>query len=46
MQPVGIDFRPAKGFLVVHRCLRCGFMRPNRAAPDDTDALLALMRRG
>jgi hypothetical protein len=46
MEPVAVDYRSAKGFMVVHRCLRCGFTRPNRAAPDDMDALIRLMRRG
>jgi hypothetical protein len=45
MEPVGVDYRQAKGFLILHRCLDCGFMRPNRAAPDDTEALIALMGR-
>lgn len=50
MTPVGIDHRPAKGFVVVHRCLTCGAVRRNRAAvgtvaPDDTDRLIDLMRR-
>jgi hypothetical protein len=46
MEPVGVDYRPSKGFVVVHRCRRCGFARPNRVAPDDMDALIELMRRG
>jgi hypothetical protein len=45
MEPAGIDYRPAKGLLIVHRCLACGFTRPNRAAPDDTEALIELMGR-
>ena len=48
MAPVAIDHRPAKGYLVVHRCLRCGTVRRNRiatgtTAPDDLDAVIALM---
>jgi DNA-directed RNA polymerase subunit RPC12/RpoP len=46
MEPVGIEFRSGKGFMVEHRCVRCGFVRPNRVAPDDTEAVIALMRRG
>jgi hypothetical protein len=46
MQPVGVDYRSAKGFMVVHRCLRCGFTRPNRISGDDVEALTCLMRRG
>ncbi len=43
MEPVDVDYRAAKGFVVVHRCTRCGIVRRNRAAPDDVDALVALM---
>ena len=44
MEPVAIDYRGSKGYLVVHRCVGCGFVRPNRVAPDELDALLRLMR--
>jgi DNA-directed RNA polymerase subunit RPC12/RpoP len=46
MEPAGVDYRAGKGFLVVHRCLRCGFTRPNRVSEDDVEALIDLMRRG
>jgi DNA-directed RNA polymerase subunit RPC12/RpoP len=45
MEPVGIDYRSGKGLMVEHRCLRCGFVRRNRVAPDDTEAVIELMRR-
>ena len=45
MRPIGIDYRSAKGFGVVHRCERCGVERRNKAAPDDIDALIELMAR-
>jgi DNA-binding CsgD family transcriptional regulator len=44
MEPVGVDYRAAKGFVVIHRCQRCRLERRNKAAPDDTDALIELMR--
>jgi RNHCP domain len=44
MEPVDVDYRSAKGFMVVHRCLRCGFTRPNRVADDDFEALISLIR--
>jgi hypothetical protein len=48
MRPVGLT-RRKKGWQVVHRCERCGVERPNRiaegtVAPDDIDAIIALMR--
>jgi DNA-directed RNA polymerase subunit RPC12/RpoP len=45
MEPVGVDYRSAKGFMVVHRCLSCGFTRPNRIAEDDVEAFIRLMCR-
>jgi DNA-directed RNA polymerase subunit RPC12/RpoP len=45
LAPVGVDYRGAKGFVVVHRCESCGATRRNRAAPDDVDALIRLMAR-
>jgi len=44
MRPIGVDYRAAKGFVIVHRCERCGVERRNKAAPDDIDALINLMR--
>ena len=48
MEPVGMKFRSGKkGPQVVHRCLACGSVRPNRIArgtvqPDDLEAMLRL----
>ena len=46
MEPLAVDYRSPKGFMVVHRCLACGLTRRNRAAPDDVEAMIRLMRRG
>jgi DNA-directed RNA polymerase subunit RPC12/RpoP len=43
LAPVAVDYRANKGFVVIHHCERCGVLRRNKAAPDDVDALLALM---
>jgi hypothetical protein len=48
MQPEQIDRRRGKGLMIIHRCVRCGFARPNRVADDraqgdDVSALAALM---
>lgn len=50
MEPVALDYRPGKGHVVVHRCVRCGFVRPNRIAagpeqPDELEAIIRLMQR-
>lgn len=36
MEPVRIDYKGAKGFMVVHRCIICGKEIANRTASDDT----------
>ncbi|HKA69418.1 MAG TPA: RNHCP domain-containing protein [Actinomycetes bacterium] len=45
MRPIALDYRRAKGQLLIHRCDRCGRVRRNRVAadceqPDHLDALL------
>jgi DNA-directed RNA polymerase subunit RPC12/RpoP len=48
LEPVGAEHDAKKGWIVVHRCVRCGAERRNRAAlddpeqPDDYDALIRL----
>lgn len=47
MEPAGLRYRSGKGWQVLHRCLRCGAVRPNRVAadtvqPDDPAALARL----
>jgi len=45
MEPVGAELTGKKGWVIVHRCRRCGEVRRNKAAladpvqPDDLDAL-------
>jgi hypothetical protein len=35
MAPVGVEKDARRGWMLVHRCLRCGAVRRNRAVPDD-----------
>ncbi len=35
MAPVGAFVRPKGEYVIVHRCLSCGFERYNRIAADD-----------
>ncbi len=50
MAPVGVEPDAKRGWIIVHRCVRCGFMRRNRAAlsdprqPDDFGAMVAIVR--
>jgi hypothetical protein len=43
MRPAGIRRHSRKGWQLEHVCLRCHARSVNRVAPDDTDALIALM---
>ena len=50
MRPAGMTHRSGKGLMIVHRCVVCGFVRPNRVADaplggDEVDALAALSAR-
>lgn len=48
MEPVRVEPDPRKGYVIVHRCLRCGAIRRNRAAheakvqPDNLRLLIRL----
>jgi len=35
MEPVDIDFRKKNGWVVVHKCKKCGKTIVNKLAPDD-----------
>lgn len=48
LEPVAVERSGKKGWVIVHRCRRCGAERRNRAAlddpdtPDDFDVLIAI----
>ena len=44
MAPIALDHHPAKGYMIVHRCLRCGHVGRNRVADqsDNIERLTAL----
>lgn len=52
MEPIGVLSSGRKGWIVIHRCTRCGAERRNKAAlddavqPDDFDEIVALSTRG
>lgn len=35
MQPIGIDYRKNKGYMIQHQCVRCKKTILNKVAPDD-----------
>lgn len=35
MQPIGLEYKGNKGYIILHRCEKCGKESKNRAAQDD-----------
>ena len=47
MDPVSAEPDPKKGFVITHRCRKCGAVRRNKAAKDDNrDLMIALTVNG
>ena len=47
MEPVGVEHNAKKGWIILHRCLKCGEVCRNKAAlddptPDDYDLIIRL----
>ena len=48
LEPIGVDSSGKKGWIIVHRCAKCGAIKRNKAAlddplqPDDFDVIVAL----
>lgn len=40
MEPISIWVKPSKEWSIVHRCVKCGFIRTNRIAGDDNEMKL------
>lgn len=40
MEPIGVQTRRTGEYVLVHRCVECGFERLNRVAGDDNEELL------
>jgi DNA-directed RNA polymerase subunit RPC12/RpoP len=36
LEPVGVDYNSKKGWVILHQCQRCGEVRRNKAALDDS----------
>ncbi len=46
MEAVGLDQNSKKGFIILHKCLKCGYENRNFQAEDDNfDALIKLSQR-
>ena len=52
MRPIAVHANARRGWMIVHRCTRCGVVRRNKTAlgdpagPDDFDALLKVAGNG
>ena len=46
LDPIRTEPDPKKGFVVIHRCRRCGELRRNKAASDDDRDLLIRLTAG
>ncbi len=46
LEPVGLDQSGKKGFIILHKCLKCGHESRNLTSPDDNfDAIIKLSQR-
>ena len=44
MKPVRVEVRKHE-YVIIHECERCGYQKPNKAAPEDNfDRILEIMR--
>ena len=47
MEPISVELSGKKGYVILHRCMKCGETKKNKAAmegvqPDDIDKIIAL----
>ena len=48
LEPIGVEISSKKGYVIVHKCKKCGEIRPNKAfpeakiQPDDINKLISL----
>lgn len=36
LEPVAVDYNAKKGWVIIHKCIKCGEIKRNKAALDDT----------
>ncbi|MFT4147839.1 MAG: RNHCP domain-containing protein [Micrococcaceae bacterium] len=51
MKPIAVEYQASKGYMIVHRCQKCGTMARNKSAQDyrqgdDLDVLVSFMNNG
>jgi len=46
MEPFEVDLKGRKGYVIMHKCVKCGKVMNNKCAPDDDfDAIIRLSTR-
>lgn len=40
LEPVGLEMNNRKGYVIIHKCKKCGAIRKNKAAEDDNMDLI------
>jgi len=40
LKPVGLEIDSKKGYIIIHKCEKCGMIRKNKAAKDDNMDLI------
>ena len=46
MEPIELDNNGKKGYVIIHKCVKCGKIQNNKAAPDDDfDVIIKLATR-
>jgi len=40
LEPVGVEISSKKGYIIIHKCQKCGAIRKNKAAEDDNIDLI------
>jgi len=45
MMPIGVEFKAGE-YTIIHKCVKCGFRKKNKAAGDDNfEAILGIVRQ-
>ena len=46
LKPIGLEIDSKKGYVIIHKCMKCGMIRKNKAAKDDNmDLIIELSAR-
>lgn len=40
LEPIGVEISSKKGYVIIHKCKKCGAIRKNKAAEDDNIDLI------